>query len=72
MYLFALVLHVLINFLLGYGILNAVFKGKFLPRNIFSITLVGIFLETSGLNHKFVTIRIMQSSSFVKPFKFPF
>ena len=26
----------------------------------------------SGLNHKFVTIRIMQSSSFVKPFKFPF
>ena len=27
---------------------------------------------TSGLNHKFVTIRIMQSSSFVKPFKFPF
>ncbi len=27
---------------------------------------------SSGLNHKFVTIRIMQSSSFVKPFKFPF
>ena len=47
MYLLALILHVLINFLLGYGILNVVFKRKLLSKNIFSITLVGIFLETS-------------------------
>ena len=33
---------------------------------------IKFYQASSGLNHKFVTIRIMQSSSFVKPFKFPF
>ena len=67
MYLFALILHVLVNFLLGYGILNAIFKGKFLPKNIFSITLVGIFIETSlcfllihiGIPFKLATLIIL-------------
>jgi len=47
MYLLALIFHVLINFLLGYGVLNIAFKQELLSKNIFSITLVGIFLETS-------------------------
>lgn len=47
MYLLALIVHLLLNFLLGYGILNVLFKRKLLANNIFSITLIGIFLETS-------------------------
>ncbi len=41
-------------------------------RKALPSTRGGAYNKASGLNHKFVTIRIMQSSSFVKPFKFPF
>lgn len=47
MYLLALIFHVLINFLLGYGILTNVLKRKLLTKHICSIILIGIFMETS-------------------------